>query len=90
MSPSGRAAAAVVRGYQRLAAHRRSPCRFVPSCSCYARSAFEDRGLGMGGLLAAGRVLRCNPWGPVGWDPVPGVASPPSERTYVVGQGRAR
>lgn len=45
-------------------------CRFSPSCSAYAREALERHGLrGLG--LAARRLLRCRPFGPSGWDPVP-------------------
>jgi putative membrane protein insertion efficiency factor len=66
-----RAAVRAVRGYQRFSAGRSSPCRSVPSCSCYAVEAFEAHGVLRGGVLAARRLGRCNPWGPVGFDPVP-------------------
>ncbi len=73
-----RAATWCVRGYQRLAARRRSPCRFVPSCSSYTLAALEDQGLVHGGHLSVRRILRCNPWGPAGWDPVPARMVPKS------------
>jgi uncharacterized protein len=45
-------------------------CRFYPSCSQYAKEAVLKYGLcGIG--LAVGRVVRCNPWGPGGFDPLP-------------------
>lgn len=47
-------------------------CRFYPSCSQYAQEAIEQRGLFMGSYLAIRRILRCNPWGKGGFDPVPG------------------
>jgi len=46
-------------------------CRFEPSCSCYASEAIERHGPWRGGGLAARRLLRCNPWGGSGYDPVP-------------------
>ena len=46
-------------------------CRFLPSCSDYAIEAFRCHGGLRGGMLAAGRILRCNPWCVSGYDPVP-------------------
>jgi len=46
-------------------------CRFEPSCSRYALDALRLHGALRGGLLAAWRILRCNPWGGMGYDPVP-------------------
>lgn len=46
-------------------------CRFTPSCSEYAIEAIERRGVLVGGLLAARRVLSCNPFSRGGYDPVP-------------------
>jgi uncharacterized protein len=46
-------------------------CRFVPSCSRYAAEAIRTHGAVRGSLLAARRVLRCNPFGRGGMDPVP-------------------
>jgi uncharacterized protein len=48
-----------------------SSCRFQPSCSQYAVEAIERFGLLHGGRLAAGRILRCQPFHPGGFDPVP-------------------
>ena len=47
-------------------------CRFQPTCSHYALDALERHGALKGGALAAWRILRCNPWGGSGYDPVPG------------------
>ncbi len=64
-----------IRGYQRTLSRVLPPaCRFVPSCSEYAYEAVERHGLARGGRLAIWRVLRCNPWGGHGYDPVPDVA----------------
>lgn len=46
-------------------------CRFVPSCSCYAHQALEKHGAIKGSMLAAKRVLRCNPLFTPAYDPVP-------------------
>jgi putative membrane protein insertion efficiency factor len=46
-------------------------CRFVPSCSEYAREAIVSHGALKGSWLAARRLARCHPAGPFGLDPVP-------------------
>ena len=47
-------------------------CRFEPSCSHYAAEAIARHGAVRGVGLAAWRIVRCNPWGAAGLDPVPG------------------
>ena len=46
-------------------------CRYEPSCSRYAYAALERYGALKGSWLAARRLLRCQPWGGSGYDPVP-------------------
>jgi putative membrane protein insertion efficiency factor len=46
-------------------------CRFVPTCSEYAMQAIEKHGALKGSWMAAGRILRCNPFCKGGYDPVP-------------------
>lgn len=46
-------------------------CRFTPTCSEYARQALLKYGPVKGLWLAIKRILRCNPWGGSGYDPVP-------------------
>ena len=46
-------------------------CRFTPTCSEYARQAILKHGPFKGLYLAIWRILRCNPWGGSGYDPVP-------------------
>ena len=50
-------------------------CRFVPSCSEYARLAVIEHGALKGSWLAARRLARCHPAGSHGFDPVPPRAS---------------
>ena len=49
-------------------------CRFLPTCSDYAREAVLEHGVVRGTWLAARRLSRCHPWGSSGLDPVPGRA----------------
>jgi hypothetical protein len=46
-------------------------CRFTPTCSEYAKQALKKYGPIKGLWLAIWRILRCNPWGGSGYDPVP-------------------
>src|SRR5574344_1902549 len=46
-------------------------CRFTPTCSHYAVQAIQRHGPFAGLVLAVWRILRCNPWGGHGYDPVP-------------------
>ena len=45
-------------------------CKYEPSCSRYAVQAVERYGILRGLVLAAWRLLRCNPWSHGGYDPV--------------------
>lgn len=46
-------------------------CRFTPTCSEYAIQAVKKHGVFKGSWLAIKRILKCNPWGGSGYDPVP-------------------
>jgi len=63
---------AVIRGYQyAIRPMLGTNCRFAPSCSDYAGEALTKHGALKGTLLAGRRVLRCHPYHPGGYDPVP-------------------
>lgn len=62
----------LVRGYQVGISPWLPPaCRFTPSCSQYAIEALRRYGALKGSWLAARRLLRCHPFRPGGYDPVP-------------------
>jgi hypothetical protein len=63
---------ALIRFYQlTLSSIMGRHCRFLPTCSDYAREAIDRHGAWRGGKLAVRRVCRCHPWGGEGFDPVP-------------------
>ncbi len=71
MRPAVRIVQAPILLYQRIispALPRR--CRYEPTCSRYAVEALRDFGILRGLVLAAWRVLRCNPFSHGGYDPV--------------------
>jgi hypothetical protein len=62
----------LVRAYQLLVRPVLPPtCRFSPSCSQYSHEAISKHGALKGLWLTIKRVIRCNPWNPGGYDPVP-------------------
>lgn len=72
MNPLTTAARALIRAYQWGVSPLMTPrCRYLPTCSDYAREALAEHGLVTGGALAMRRICRCHPWGGSGFDPVP-------------------
>jgi putative membrane protein insertion efficiency factor len=60
-----------LRGYKKMVSPMFMPaCRYVPTCSEYAMEAVDLHGVIRGTLMALGRVLRCHPFSPGGYDPV--------------------
>ena len=61
-----------IRFYQRfISPLTPATCRYTPSCSQYAVEAIRKHGPFKGLYPAIWRILRCNPWGGSGYDPVP-------------------
>ena len=48
-----------------------SSCRFFPTCSAFALQALDSHGPAAGSYLTLRRIVRCHPWCPGGFDPVP-------------------
>ena len=64
---------ALIRLYQMTLSKGLPPntCRFYPSCSHYGYQAVYKYGVLKGSVMATWRVIRCNPFNPGGYDPVP-------------------
>ena len=63
---------APIRWYKKyLSPHLGNICRFRPTCSEYAIQALQVHGAAKGLVLSVWRILRCNPFGKGGYDPVP-------------------
>ena len=61
-----------IRGYQRMISRYTPPsCRYHPSCSQYTLEAIRVHGVLNGTWIGGLRILRCNPFGGYGFDPVP-------------------
>lgn len=60
----------LIKLYQKMPLPTHKMCRFEPTCSQYAIDALEEYGLFKGSFMAIKRILRCNPFGKYGYDPV--------------------
>lgn len=64
----------LIKGYRLFISPLFPPtCRFQPTCSMYAIQAIERFGVFRGGWMSICRILRCHPFHPGGYDPVPEV-----------------
>ena len=71
-APARAALVAIIKTYRVvLSGWLGGQCRFAPTCSHYAEQAILAHGAIKGSALATWRVLRCNPYGKGGLDPVP-------------------
>ncbi|SEN48459.1 hypothetical protein SAMN04488134_101191 [Amphibacillus marinus] len=67
---------AIIDFYQRKISPLTPPnCRFQPTCSNYGKEAIIQYGAVKGSYLAIKRILKCHPFHPGGYDPVPGQIS---------------
>lgn len=60
----------IIKIYQKIPGSWHSLCRHTPTCSNYAIEALERYGFFKGSFLAIIRILKCNPFGTYGYDPV--------------------
>ncbi|PEM70817.1 membrane protein insertion efficiency factor YidD [Bacillus pseudomycoides] len=62
----------IIRFYQKFISPMTPPtCRFYPTCSHYGLEAFQKHGAFKGFWLTLKRILKCHPFHPGGFDPVP-------------------
>ncbi len=61
----------LIKLYQLIPGPWHSACRHIPTCSNYMLEAITEYGSIKGTYLGIKRILRCNPWGTSGYDPVP-------------------
>lgn len=62
---------ALIHLYQKIPFFSHKVCRYTPTCSEYAIESINTYGSIKGSFLAFKRILRCNPFGGYGFDPVP-------------------
>lgn len=65
------AALLCIRAYQATSVVRPSICRYHPSCSEYTAQCIRKHGVVAGVAYGIRRILRCNPFSPGGYDPIP-------------------
>lgn len=60
----------LIKIYQKIPGPWHNYCRHIPTCSNYSIEAIEEYGSIRGTFMSIKRILRCNPWGTCGYDPV--------------------
>jgi len=72
MSPLSMLAIGAIKLYQLLISPLLGKrCRFYPTCSQYSIEAIKKYGFFKGSLLSFKRIVKCGPWHPGGYDPLP-------------------
>lgn len=61
----------LIKLYQKIPGPWHNSCRHIPTCSNYAIEALKKHGTIKGLILTIKRIIKCNPWGTYGYDPVP-------------------
>lgn len=61
----------LIKLYKSSTSNSNPTCRYHPTCSTYAQTAFEKHNFFYASLLSVWRILRCNPLSKGGYDPVP-------------------
>ncbi len=61
----------IINVYQKLPINTHKNCRYTPTCSEYMKIAIKKFGTFKGIKIGIKRILRCNPWGGSGYDPIP-------------------
>lgn len=60
----------LIKIYQKIPGNFHNMCRHSPTCSNYAIESIKEYGAIRGTYLSIKRILRCNPLGSSGYDPV--------------------
>ena len=60
----------IIKLYQKVPGPWHNYCRHIPTCSNYSIEAINTYGSLKGSYMSIKRILRCNPWGTSGYDPV--------------------
>lgn len=60
----------LIKLYQRIPGSFHDDCRHIPTCSNYGIEAITEYGSIKGSFMTIKRILKCNPWGTSGYDPV--------------------
>ena len=60
----------IIKIYQKIPGPWHGYCKHLPTCSEYMKQAIEVHGILYGVYLGIKRLLKCNPWGSYGYDPV--------------------
>jgi putative membrane protein insertion efficiency factor len=61
----------IINFYQKIPGSFHGYCKHIPTCSEYTKQAIIIHGTLKGSYLGIKRILKCNPWGTFGYDPVP-------------------